>query len=169
MLFRSGWATNAPGHYWRRLRRSAGESRGGPTEEGERAYLAPALEEVGRIDTLARSHGARLVVLLIHVQRDDGTFREIDRRFSRIVAEHGAAHDIPVCDPTPLFERRSGGAPVFRYSRLDAHWSAAAHALAAEDLAACLESSGLMPLACRIVEPAVTTIGPSSSAGHRGR
>src|SRR6185436_14996648 len=129
-----GWMSTAPGHYWRSRRGVDEAGSRGPTEEGERAYLAPMLAQVDEIDALARSAGARLVVLVIHVQREDGTFREIDERFSRIVVEHADRHAIPVYDPTPLLKERARGAPVFRYSLGDAHWSAAAHALVAEDL-----------------------------------
>jgi hypothetical protein len=141
------WASNAPGHYWRWMRRNDGPSgrAGGPTEAGERAYLAPLLEEVGRIDALARSLHGPLVVLVIHVQLEDGGFRPIDDRFSRYTAEYGAARGIPVFDPTPFFKERAHGAPVFRYSRGDAHWSASAQALAAEELAAFLERERLVP------------------------
>jgi len=141
------WASHAPGHYWRRMRRSrGGDGRAhGPTEAGERAYLAPLFEEVGRIDALARAFHAPLVVLVIHVQLEDGGFREIDRRFSRYTAEYGAARGIPIFDPTPLFEQRAQGAPIYRYSTGDAHWSAAAQALAAGELGAFLEREHLVP------------------------
>lgn len=140
------WASNAPGHYWRRMRRGPDGLAHGPTEAGERAYLAPLLEEVGRVDDLCRSLPAPLVVLVIHVQREDGAFREIDDRFSRYTAEYCAKRGIPVFDPTPLFKERARGAPVFRYSRLDAHWSSAAHALAAEGLASFLEREKRVPI-----------------------
>lgn len=142
------WASSAPGHFWRRLRRRAdpGGARG-PTQAGERGYLAPLLDEVGRIDALARSLHAPLVVLVIHIQKEDGGFREIDDRFSRIAAQYCDQHGIAVFDPTPLFKERSRGAPVFRYSRMDAHWSAAAQALAAEELAVFLERRNLVPVA----------------------
>ena len=154
-----GWASNAPGHYWRRLRGSSARGARGPTEEGERAYLAPLLDEVGRIDALARSQRAPLVVLLIHVQREDGTFREIDARFSAIAEQYCKARGIPVLDPTPLFQERAHGAPVFRYTPRDAHWSAAAQGLAAEELERFLEKAGLVP-AGRVAEAAPASVVP---------
>ena len=142
------WGSNAPGHYWRRLRGIPEDGRSrGPTEAGERAYLAPMLDEVGRLGTLARSLHAPLVVQIIHVQREDGTFREMDERFSRYTAEYCAERAIPIFDPTPLFKERARGVPVYRLSRRDAHWSAAAHALAAEELAAFLDGEHLVPAA----------------------
>lgn len=102
-----------------------------PAEE----TLAPLLQELLTSKALADSVGIPMVVLLINPQEEDGTFAERENEYNAAVKDFAAAHDIDVVDPLPRLESLAEeDNPVFRLKD-DRHWSPAAHAIAAEELA----------------------------------
>jgi hypothetical protein len=93
--------------------------------------LSPLLEEVGQMNDDVRAAGRRFVVLLINEQQPDGRFAAIERQYNDIVISFCGSRDIPVVDPLPALEHTAGQQPIYRQGS-DEHWSAAAHAVAAQ-------------------------------------
>lgn len=105
----------------------------------------------------AAAIGAQLMVILIpskeevywNVVREDlpAAVEEIDRPLG-LVAEFCEENEIPVCDLRPAFERE---AESYRqlYLRVSGHWNDAGNTLAADTVAACVRSQGLLTQVAR--------------------
>jgi hypothetical protein len=96
--------------------------------------MAPMLQELLEFQRLADSAGIPMLVLLINPQDTDGTFNALEHEYNTIVSRFSATHRIRLVDPLARFVTLAEGRPVFRLNR-DRHWSAAAHDVAAEELA----------------------------------
>lgn len=101
--------------------------------------MAPMLQELLTSQALADSVGIPMVVLLINPQSRDGSFSDLEHEYNTIVSGFAAAHGIRVVDPLPRLVSLAGGRSVFRLNK-DLHWSAAAHAVAAEELAKAIDT-----------------------------
>ena len=107
------------------------------------ARLRSTLEEIARADSVARQGGATLVVLLVNSQERDGRFRQEQWAYNRLLRQFCEERGIRVVDPLPTLDSLAAGRPVFRTPD-DYHWTPAAHAVAAEELARVLMSRGLV-------------------------
>ncbi|HEX5387656.1 MAG TPA: hypothetical protein VFW66_13200 [Gemmatimonadales bacterium] len=108
-----------------------------PAAGGATEYLAAIDSELTALDSLTTTGGVPMIVMLIAGQEDSGDFSASDHELNDSVAAFCARLNIPVYDPLPLLERTAAGRPIYRF-RHDWHWSAAAHALAADHLAAAI-------------------------------
>jgi hypothetical protein len=102
------------------------------------------IAELERLHQVTRSAVVPLVVLPIDHQRKNGTFPGYLRRRSARILEYCAAQDLSCLDVHTTFESEAAGRPVFRQGR-DIHWSAQAHRIAAQELAALLRAEDLVP------------------------
>ena len=91
---------------------------------------APVVEEIGKLDGLARDANARLIVLPINAQEPDGTFSEHETTYNSILREFCLGQKILFVDPLPSLVEEAKGRPLYRFKN-DGHWTAAADALAA--------------------------------------
>jgi lysophospholipase L1-like esterase len=115
------------GRHW--PARSGGPSNGAALRNG----YAPALAELSALHELARGHGTLLVVLAINAQQADGGFAPVESEYNAILREHCARENIPFVDPLPEMVAKAAGRPLFRHPD-DAHWTPAAHEIAARML-----------------------------------
>ena len=98
-----------------------------------RQHLEPALQEILLASAIARSDGARFVVLLINPQASDGTFAPVQWAYNAVVTAFCRDRTIEVVDPLPALVADSGGRPVHRTFD-DYHWTRNAHGVAARVL-----------------------------------
>lgn len=96
---------------------------------------APGIDALAReleaIDDFASRRGIPVAALLISEQTPDGSFREMDRLRNAGVVRAAELAGIPVYDALPRLESVAAGEPIMRFDG-DAHWTAAAHAIAAQ-------------------------------------
>jgi hypothetical protein len=107
-------------------------------DTGERKYQpdkknTSLLDELGQINQRLKDRGIRLIVLMVNHQSKDGSFEPRQKQYNTAVTAYCGQQAIPVFDPIPLLESRSGGKPVFRIGE-DHHWSQQAHALVGSQL-----------------------------------
>jgi hypothetical protein len=124
---------------------------------------ALTLALLDKAKSLAESHGAWLAIGMIplRVQIDDEAFRDIvaasglteeqmDRRApQRRIASWAHSRGITLIDLLPTFSARASQSDEVLYLPQDGHWSAAGHAIAADQAARVLTSAGLGPQADR--------------------
>jgi len=106
--------------------------------------LAPTLREIEQADSIGRSSGFSVVVLLVNSQQADGSFRPDQFTYNRVLRTFCESRGIRVVDPLPILVKRSAGMPVFR-TPVDYHWSREAHRVVAEELDRYLLEAGLIP------------------------
>ena len=104
-----------------------------------RQHLEPALQEILLASEIARSDGARFVVLLINPQASDGTFAPVQWAYNAVVTAFCRDRTIEVVDPLPALVADSGGRPVHRTFD-DYHWTRNAHGVGARALSEHLRS-----------------------------
>lgn len=109
------------------------------TDAAVRLAYAPALEELSVLAQFARARNARLIVLAINAQQEDGSFLPEEWLYNTILREHCVRAGISFVDPLPELVARGRGEPWFRH-RGDAHWTRAAHEIAARQLAVLLRA-----------------------------
>src|SRR4029077_20962124 len=98
-----------------------------------RRDIQPALDELAAMHREVAAQHMPFVVLMINVQRQDGTFRPQDTIYNGIVADACHREGIPCIDMLPQLRRLSSGRPIYRTLH-NQHWTPAAHALAAQAL-----------------------------------
>jgi lysophospholipase L1-like esterase len=107
-----------------------------------RAMLQPFTAELDAMQAAAERAGIPFVALLIAIQNEDGRFvggfLDAQAPLMSVVVEHCRARGIACVDTLPLLQERAEGEPIFLLKG-DFHWSAAANAVAAEELARVLE------------------------------
>lgn len=113
--------------------------------EGVARAWAPVLAEIDRLDARVREAGARLVVLPVNAQEIDGSFADHQARANAILREHCLARSVLFVDPLPDLIERAQGRPIHRFPN-DGHWTAAAHAIAAERLDRAIQDAVLPDL-----------------------
>jgi hypothetical protein len=104
-------------------------------------------------DEVARAYaGFLLVSIPIRMQVEDAEWAEFEKAagrpldreaIQRHLAGWASARDVPFVDLLPALRDASRQQPV--YFRIDAHWNARGHALAAREILAALASQGLLP------------------------
>jgi hypothetical protein len=99
-----------------------------------RELMKPTLDELSASQSFATDNKTPFIVLLANPQLPDGHFSPLESVYNSIVTEHCRTHGIRCIDLLPALIRESGGRPIFRTPH-DAHWTPAAHALAARVLA----------------------------------
>lgn len=92
---------------------------------------APVLAEIDRLDQSVRAAGARLIVVPVNAQEVDGAFAALQPSYNALLRDHCLARSILFVDPLPELVARSQGEPRYRFPS-DGHWTAEAHAIAAE-------------------------------------
>lgn len=97
------------------------------------AHMRPALDEMRTMKRYAEAAGARFLVLLINMQRRDGSFRRQDSIYNATAMRECAELRLSCIDLLPALQREAAGAPVLR-TRSDQHWTPRAHRIAAESL-----------------------------------
>ncbi len=118
--------------------------------EGLARAWAPVLAEIDQLDRGVREAGARLIVLPINAQESDGSFSDQQSRANAILRDHCLARSILFVDPLPELIAQSNGQPLHRFPS-DGHWTAAAHAIAAEQLEREILGPGLADLRTAVV------------------
>jgi len=98
-----------------------------------RADMQPALDEMKTMKRDAEVAGARFLVLLINMQRPDGSFRGQDSIYNATAIRECAEFRITCVDLLPVLRREAKDAPVFR-TKSDQHWTPRAHRIAADSL-----------------------------------
>jgi hypothetical protein len=98
-----------------------------------RRDMQPALEELAAMHRDVAAQHVPVVVLMINVQREDGTFRPQDTIYNGIVADECHREGLTCIDMLTELRRLASGRPIFRTPH-DQHWTPAAHALAAQAL-----------------------------------
>lgn len=111
-----------------------------------RRDMQPALDEMETMHRDATVLHVPFVVLMINMQRKDGTFRPQDSIYNRIVADECRRETLTCVDLLPELRRRASGRPVFRTPH-DQHWTPEAHALAARALLQAID--GIKPVRAR--------------------
>ncbi len=99
--------------------------------------IHPLLAEIDRLHDVAREAGIPLALLLINAQEPDGQFKPINAVFNETIRSHAAGRGLLVVDPLPLLIRAAHGRRVMRFPS-DGHWTALAHAVAGDEVAAVL-------------------------------
>lgn len=102
-----------------------------------REAMQPTLDEVAAMHEALDARGIPLLVLLISMQRPDGTFAtpEVRQRiYNEVVMEECRREHLECVDVLPSLERQAAGQPVFRTPN-DQHWTPRAHQIAADTLA----------------------------------
>lgn len=107
--------------------------------------MALLLDEVERLHRETAAAGVPLVVMLVNPQEEDGSFLASEHDFNTLLREFCGLRGIPVVGPLERFEREAGAGDHSRF-RLgsDHHWSPFANDLAAQAVAATLDSLGLL-------------------------
>lgn len=113
---------------------------------------APVLDEIGRMDRLARDAGARLVVLAINAQEADGSFTPEQALYNDVLRDDCAARQIPFVDPLPDLVAGAAGRRLYRFAH-DTHWTVAAHAIAARRVEETILKEGLLSTRSAAVRP----------------
>jgi|GEM_PF-1964910 len=113
-------------------RAEAGDEHDGRESVEDR--LRPLFEELEKLRTLAERTGVALLVVPVNHQEADGSFSEDECRYTRSVLQYCRLRGIPYVDVLSALIQEAAGRPKFRLPG-DHHWSAAAHALAAEAIA----------------------------------
>jgi hypothetical protein len=117
----------------------------GNSVEAIRHDYGPVIEEIGRMDRLTRDAGARLVVLAINAQEEDGSFAPEQVVYDAVLRDGCAARQIPFVDPLPTLVASAGGRPIHRFPH-DIHWTVGAHAIAARLVEETLRHEGLLTM-----------------------
>lgn len=130
--------------------------------EGVARAWAPVLDEIDRLDRSVREAGARLIVLPINAQEVDGSFSDQQARANAILRDHCRARSILFVDPLPELIARANGQPLHRFPS-DGHWTATAHAIAAERLEQEILGPDLVDLRTAIVRQFTREIGDAKS------
>jgi hypothetical protein len=97
------------------------------------ADMQPALEEMKTMKRDAELAGARFLVLLINMQRPDGSFRGQDSIYNATAMRECAEFRITCVDLLPALRREARDAPILR-TKSDQHWTPCAHRIAADSL-----------------------------------
>lgn len=98
--------------------------------EGVARSWAPVLAEIDRLDVSVRAAGARLVVMPVNAQEEDGSFSDHQGRDNALLRDHCLARSIELVDPLPVLVAEAKGSPIHRFPS-DGHWTTTAHSLAA--------------------------------------
>ena len=126
----------------------------GPAADADvrRAY-ASTLNELTALQSFAVAHGTRLIVLAVNAQQEDGSFLPVESLYNAILREHCERAGVTFVDPLAELESQSGGEPRFRRPE-DAHWTPAAHEIAARMLEAAMRAVRDAPASGRRAPPA---------------
>lgn len=105
-----------------------------PAARPAQARLQPVFNELLLLSRYLADRDIELTVLAICGQGRDGDFIADNKVLARALRAFGESNSIRIVDPTEAFEEAASGAPVFRFPN-DGHWTAAAHRIAAKELA----------------------------------
>lgn len=98
-----------------------------------RRDMQPALHELAAMHRDVAARHIPFLVLLINVQREDGSFRPQDTIYNGFVMDECRREGLTCIDMLPELRRLALGRPIFRTPH-DQHWTPSAHALAAQAL-----------------------------------
>lgn len=113
------------GRHW------AANTRSTATEDPLPQKYEPALAEIRRTHHWLKERQIPLLLLAVNNQLQSGGFEPLEARYNEILADFAASEGIRFVDPLPRFDATADGEPIFVLSD-DTHWTAAAHAIAAE-------------------------------------
>lgn len=109
-----------------------------PTPKPAHERLRPLFDELLLLRSYLAERDIGLTVLSICGQGHDGSFIAGNKVLADALRTFGEEHDITIVDPTATLEAAAAGEAIFRFPN-DGHWTAAAHRIAAEELAEVLQ------------------------------
>jgi hypothetical protein len=124
------------------LRGDASDAGDGGAAPATPPGVAEGLAALGRLQQRARAAGVPLVVLLVSSFGHDPNAHGQERLIAAELARFCAATGIPVLDPTRALQ--VSGVPL-QVRPTDYHWSSAANAVVARELASFLRAQHLVP------------------------
>jgi hypothetical protein len=116
-----------------------------PTEKEVRNNIAPLLDELMKLNTLVEQHGARLVVMLVPLQKgSNGEYIENRLPYDEYTLKFCEEKQLTCHYPKPSLDAYTGNPYDLVLGNGDNHWSARGHAIIGHDMATYLLENHLL-------------------------